>query len=67
MIQRISTGEAAVFLGVTEARVRALCARGTLAATKVPNDTYRGEWKIDKASVIRYAASRRKVGRPKTK
>lgn len=59
---RLTTKEAAKYLGVNESRIRQLCLDGTLKATKVPPHEQRGMWYIEKESVVQYSAKRRRRG-----
>ena len=54
----LTTSEAARLLGVTAIRVRALCEKGELPATKFGRD-----WQIKERDVTRF--SPRPVGRPR--
>ena len=60
----ISTIEAAALLGVTHGYVCRLLRDGRIDGERI--DTPRGPvWRVYRASVERYAASPRKVGKPK--
>lgn len=57
--QEITSGDAAVVVGVSEARVRQLAAAGAIRGRKGPRDT----WLLDSADCRAYAA-RRRMRRP---
>jgi len=55
----ITTEEAAKILGVTPAYIRRLCARRTLGGKR-----YGRDWLMTRKSVMEFAATERKPGRP---
>jgi excisionase family DNA binding protein len=66
MIESITTKKAAEMLDVEEAYVRQLLKKGKLTGVKtLTSNKYRGEWRVNKKSVLEYLAQRRKAGRPK--
>ncbi|MBM3463723.1 MAG: helix-turn-helix domain-containing protein [Armatimonadetes bacterium] len=60
----ITTAQAAALLGVTERRVRQLCAAGILAGRRAGTG-HRATWQVDPADAQRLRATVRKPGRPR--
>lgn len=68
MTPMLTVKEAALFTNLSVGRIRQLLTDKTIKAVKIPTtNKYRGEWRINKDSLINYLATRRKAGRPRTK
>lgn len=62
----LTVKEAAELTDLSVGRIRQLLTNKDIKGVKTPTTSkYRGEWRIDKPSLIQYMATRRSVGRPK--
>jgi hypothetical protein len=60
--------EAVKYSGLSASRLRHLLQDGLISGVKTPApNKYRGEWRVNKDSLTQYLATRKSVGRPRTK